>query len=38
MQQRLCAAVRLGAPYEELHEDAHRQIGVILKDAAVVRG
>jgi Xaa-Pro dipeptidase len=37
MQQRLCGAVKLGAPYEELHEDSHRQLGVILKDAGILK-
>ncbi len=37
MQQRLCAAVKLGAPYEELHEDSHRQLGVILKESGILK-
>ena len=37
MQQRLCAQVRLGLPYEDLHEEAHRQVGVILKAVGIVR-
>ena len=27
MQQRLCAAVRVGMPYEQLHDESHRQVG-----------
>jgi len=38
MQQRLCGAVRLGLPYEELHEESHRQVGAILKDVGVAKG
>jgi Xaa-Pro dipeptidase len=37
MQQRLCAAVRLGLPYEELHDEAHRQVGEILSAAGIVK-
>jgi Xaa-Pro dipeptidase len=38
MQQRLCAAIRVGHPYEELHEESHRQVAAVLLDAGVVRG
>jgi Xaa-Pro dipeptidase len=38
MQQRLCAAVRVGMPYEQLHDDSHRQVGEILRELAVVKG
>jgi Xaa-Pro dipeptidase len=37
MQQELCAAVAVGRPYEELHEEAHRQVGAILSDLGVVK-
>ncbi len=37
MQLRLCAAIRVGAPYEKLHEDAHHQVSQILRDAGVVK-
>jgi Xaa-Pro dipeptidase len=37
MQQRLCTQVKLGLPYEELHEDAHRQVGAILRDVGVIK-
>jgi Xaa-Pro dipeptidase len=38
MQQRLCATVTIGRPYEELHEDTHRQVGDILRKVGVVKG
>jgi Xaa-Pro dipeptidase len=38
MQQRLCAAVKLGEPYEKLHEDSHRQVAAILVDIGVAKG
>ena len=38
MQQRLCAAVRVGMPYEALHEESHRQVGVVLREVGLVRG
>ena len=37
MQKRLCDAVRVGSPYEELHEEAHRQVGEILRTAGVLK-
>jgi Xaa-Pro dipeptidase len=37
MQQRLCAAVKLGLPYEELHEESHRQAAAILCDLGIVK-
>lgn len=37
MQQRLCAAVKLYAPYEHLHEDTHRQVAVILRELGVLK-
>ena len=36
MQRRLCSTVRVGARYEELHEEAHRQVAVILRETGVV--
>jgi len=38
MQKRLCAAVKVGMPYEQLHDESHRQVGVILRDVGIVRG
>jgi Xaa-Pro dipeptidase len=35
MQKRLCAAVAIGAPYEALHDESHRQVARILKDVGV---
>lgn len=37
MQQRLCAMVALGKPYEELHDESHRQVSAILAEAGVVK-
>ena len=47
MQQRLCGMVRIGVPYEELHDESHRQAAEVLHavgisklpaDALVARG
>ncbi len=38
MQQRLCAAVKLGDPYEQLHEESHRQVAAILVEVGVAKG
>jgi Xaa-Pro dipeptidase len=38
MQQRLCAALRVGAPYEELHDESHRQVASILREVGILRG
>ncbi len=38
MQQRLCAAVRVGMPYEALHDESHRQLAEVLRDVGLVRG
>jgi Xaa-Pro dipeptidase len=38
MQKRLCAAVRVGVPYEQLHDESHRQVGAILKEVGIVKG
>jgi Xaa-Pro dipeptidase len=37
VQKRLCAAAKAGLPYEELHEESHRQVGAILKDIGVAK-
>ena len=37
MQQRLCAQVRVGMPYEELHDNSHRQVAGILREAGISR-
>jgi Xaa-Pro dipeptidase len=37
MQKRLCGRIKLGEPYEELHEEAHRQVGEILRAIGVVK-
>jgi Xaa-Pro dipeptidase len=37
LQQRLCAGIRTGRDYRELHLDAHRQIGTLLEDFGVIR-
>jgi Xaa-Pro dipeptidase len=36
MQQRLCAAVRVGARYEDLHDEAHRRAAATLREIGVV--
>jgi Xaa-Pro dipeptidase len=38
LQQRLCAAIAVGMPYEQLHDESHRQVGALLREAGVVRG
>jgi Xaa-Pro dipeptidase len=38
MQQRLCARITAGAPYEDLHDESHRQVSAILKDAGLATG
>lgn len=37
MQKRLVERVAPTAPYEELHDESHRQVSAILQDAGVVR-
>jgi Xaa-Pro dipeptidase len=37
MQKRLCGALRVDMPYEELHDESHRQVAAILREAGVVR-
>lgn len=35
MQQRLCASVRVGLPYEELHDESHRLAAGVLRDVGI---
>ena len=37
MQQRLCGQVRVGMPYEQLHDESHRQVADILREAGISR-
>ena len=37
MQKRLVDRATAGMPYEDLHEESHRQVSAILKDAGVVK-
>ena len=37
LQRALCAAIRPGRDYREVHLEAHRRIGALLHDAAIVR-
>ncbi len=37
-QQATCASVAIGMRYEDLHDDAHRRVGALLRDAGIVRG
>lgn len=37
MQKRLVARVAAGMPYEDLHDESHREVSAILKDAGVVK-
>jgi Xaa-Pro dipeptidase len=37
MQKRLTEAAKQGLPYEELHDESHRQVSAILKQAGVVK-
>jgi Xaa-Pro dipeptidase len=37
MQQRLVARVQAGAPYEELHDESHRQVSALLAETGVVK-
>jgi Xaa-Pro dipeptidase len=38
MQKRLCEAVRVGLPYEQLHDESHRQLAAVLREVGIVRG
>ena len=37
MQLDLCARIRTGMAYEELHDESHRQVSRLLKEAGVVK-
>ena len=37
MQQRLCSAVAVGMPYENLHDESHRQVAGILRDVGITQ-
>jgi Xaa-Pro dipeptidase len=37
MQQRLCAMVRPGVSYESLHDESHRQVAAIIREAGLSR-
>jgi Xaa-Pro dipeptidase len=37
MQQHLCGEVRVGQPYEDLHEESHRRTAEVLRAVGVVR-
>ncbi|GAC1344809.1 MAG: Xaa-Pro dipeptidase [Myxococcales bacterium] len=37
LQQRLCASVRTGVPYEELHDQAHRFVADALREVGISR-
>jgi Xaa-Pro dipeptidase len=37
LQQRLCAEVKIGTKYEELHDRAHHYVAQVLRDLGVVR-
>lgn len=38
MQQRLVAQIRLGLPYEDLHDASHRELSMILKESGLAHG
>jgi len=38
MQKRLVARVAVGMPYEELHDESHRQVSAILKESGLASG
>jgi Xaa-Pro dipeptidase len=37
MQKRIALRIQSGMPYEDLHDESHRQVSAILKDAGVVK-
>ena len=37
MQQRMCAAVEIGLPYEQLHDRSHVEIASVLREVGLVR-
>jgi Xaa-Pro dipeptidase len=38
LQQRLCADVAIGKPYESLHDASHREVAALLREGGVLRG
>jgi Xaa-Pro dipeptidase len=38
MQKRLVSAIRVGMPYEALHDESHRQVAAVLREVGIVRG
>jgi len=38
MQRRLCAAMRTGGAFEQLHDESHRQVADVLCTVGIVRG
>jgi Xaa-Pro dipeptidase len=36
-QQRLCAAIAIGEPYEALHDESHRQVAAVLRSVGVAK-
>jgi Xaa-Pro dipeptidase len=36
-QQKLCREVAIGRPYEQLHDQAHREVAAALREAGVIR-
>jgi Xaa-Pro dipeptidase len=38
MQAGLCAAIRAGTSYEDLHDESHRQAAAVLRDVGILRG
>ena len=37
LQQALCGAIRIGRPYEELHDEAHRLVAQALREVGIAR-
>jgi Xaa-Pro dipeptidase len=37
MQQNLVSRIEAGAPYEDLHDESHRQVSAILKEAGIAK-
>ena len=38
LQERLCAEVAVGKPYESLHDASHREVAALLREVGVLRG
>jgi Xaa-Pro dipeptidase len=38
IQRQLCAAVRVGTPYEQLHDESHRLVGAVLREVGLATG